>query len=386
MYKILKLNNINEKAEKNLSKGYIVSDNEANPDGIIVRSFKMNDYKVGDNLIAVARAGAGVNNIPVDAMKSKGFVVFNTPGANANAVKELVLAGMLLSSRDIIKGSIWASGLKDKGAEVPALVEKGKAAFGGTEIMGKTIGIIGLGAIGSMVAQASIALKMDVIGYDPFLTVDTAWTLSSDIRRAKNINTIYQNSDYITIHSPLTDDTKGMLNNEAFSKMKDGVKIINCARGELVNNADMIEALKSGKVSRYVTDFPSEDLIGIDNVIIIPHLGASTEEAEINCAIMAADELKEYLENGNIINSVNYPNISQPRVGAARITFNLLSGSPALSEAIEILKKSSLEIVGTVSGTRADSAYMIIDLNTKPADNVIAELKNISGVLKLRVI
>lgn len=352
MYKILKLNKINEKAEKIL-QGYIVSDNEINPDGIIVRSYKMHDYEPGDSLLAVARAGAGVNNIPCDKFRDRGIVVFNTPGANANAVKELVICGMLLASRDIVKGINWTSSLKGRSDVGPA-VEKGKSEFAGGEILGKTLGVIGLGAIGSLVAQSAVGLKMNVIGYDPFLTVDTAWTLNSEIKKAKNIKFLYANSDYITIHSPLTDDTREMLNADAFSKMKDGVCIINCARGELVNNKDLLEAIKSGKVGRYVTDFPSDELIGVDNVITIPHLGASTDEAEINCALMAADELKEYLENGNIINSVNYPNLSLPRSGDYRITMCVKQNSCALSDISEILKSKGITVTGMLSASNSE--------------------------------
>lgn len=386
MYKVLKLNKIHEKAENILSRGYILSDTETNPDGIIVRSAKMHDYEPKESLLAVARAGAGVNNIPVDKYKNMGIVVFNTPGANANAVKELVICSLFLASRDIVKGINWSTSLKGKGKEVQPLVEKGKEAFAGSEIMGKTIGIIGLGAIGSMVAQAAIGLKMDVIGYDPYLTVDTAWTLNSDVKRAKDINSIYSKSDYITIHSPLTDDTKEMINASTIAKMKTGVCLINCARGELVNNADLIAALSSGKVSRYVTDFPSDDLIGVDNIITIPHLGASTAEAETNCAIMAADELKEYLENGNIVNSVNYPNLTLNRSGDTRITLNLTSQSIALTEAAEVLKANGYTLTGMISSTKSDATYLIIDINGKISENIILLLKSISGVLKVRVI
>lgn len=386
MYKILKLNKIHETAEALLNKGYILSDSEANPDGIIVRSSKMHDYEPNESLLAVARAGAGVNNIPVDKFKDMGIVVFNTPGANANAVKELVVTGMLLASRDIVKGINWTSTLKGKGKDVGPLVEKGKSAFGGTEIMGKTVGVVGLGAIGAMVAQAAIGLKMKVIGYDPFLTVDTAWTLSSDIKKAKDINQLYCNSDFISLHSPLNNETREMINAKTISKMKKGVCIINCARGELVNSKDMIEALESGKVSRYVTDFPCDELIDVDNVINIPHLGASTEEAETNCAIMAADELKEYLENGNIVNSVNYPNLSLARSGATRLTLNLSAQSTALTETPEIIKSYGNTITGMISGTRSDSTYMIIDIQGKISDEAINKIKSVNGVLRVRVI
>lgn len=384
MYKILKLNKIHEKAENILNKGYLLSNNEENPDGIIVRSYKMHDYIPKDNLVAVARAGAGVNNIPVDKYKDMGIVVFNTPGANANAVKELVICSLFLASRDIIKGINWTSSLKGKGAEVGPAVEKGKVAFGGTEILGKTLGIVGLGAIGSMVAQAALALGMKVIGYDPYLTVDTAWTLNSEIKHAKELNYLYANSDFISIHSPLTEDTREMINAASIRKMKEGVSIINCARNELVCNKDLLEGIQLGKIRKYVTDFPSDDLIDCENVITIPHLGASTEEAETNCAIMAANELKEYLENGNIINSVNYPNLSAERTGEYRITINLSADSSAAIKGAEVLK--GYGITGSISSTRNNAAYAIIDLANKPDADVLDKLKALDGVKKLRVI
>ncbi len=362
MYKILKLNKIHEKAENILNKGYLLSDNEENPDGIIVRSYKMHDYIPKDNLVAVARAGAGVNNIPVDKYKDLGIVVFNTPGANANAVKELVICSLFLASRDIVKGINWTSSLKGKDAEVGPAV----------------------GAIGSMVAQAALALGMKVIGYDPYLTVDTAWTLNSEIKHAKELNYLYANSDFISIHSPLTEDTREMINAASIRKMKEGVSIINCARNELVCNKDLLEGIQLGKIRKYVTDFPSDDLIDCENVITIPHLGASTEEAETNCAIMAANELKEYLENGNIINSVNYPNLSAERTGEYRITINLSADSSAAIKGAEILK--GYGITGSISSTRNNAAYAIIDLANKPDADVLDKLKALDGVKKLRVI
>lgn len=386
MHKILKLNKINDKAEAILTKGFIVSDTETNPEGIIVRSAKMHDYKIQDSLLAVARAGAGVNNIPVEKFKEHGIVVFNTPGANANAVKELVLCSMLLASRDIVQGVNWVNTLKGKGNEVASLVEKGKANFAGRELRGKTLGVIGLGAIGSMVAQAAISLKMDVIGYDPYITVDNAWTLNSNVKNAKNINTLICNSDYITIHSPLNNETTGMLNSSVFEKMKEGVCIINCARGELINNTDLVDAIASGKVAKYITDFPTDELVNVENVITIPHLGASTREAEINCAMMAANELKEYLELGNIINSVNYPNLSLTRTGDTRITLNLTSQSVALTKAPEILNNNDYQITGMISGTKSNATYMIIDVTNKPNAEIINKIKEIDGVIKIRLI
>ena len=295
MYNILKLNEISPLVNNVLTNDYNLTNECATPDGIMLRSFKMHDYPIPESLLAVARAGAGVNNIPLDKMTDNGIVVFNTPGANANAVKELVLTDMLISNRKIADAIDWTNKL-DPQSDVAALVEKGKKAFIGPEIFGKTLGVVGLGAIGRMVANACIDLGMSVIGYDPYLSEDAAKALNNNVKVTKDLNDIFKNSDYITVHVPLTDSTKYMINKDSIAIMKDNVRIINCARGELVNNADIIEACEQGKVAKYVTDFPCGELLGKKNIIAIPHLGASTPEAEDNCAVMAANELKDYLE------------------------------------------------------------------------------------------
>ena len=298
--------------------GYTVGDNVTDPEGILVRSAAMHDMDIPASVLAIARAGAGVNNIPVEACAEKGIVVFNTPGANANAVKELVLAGLLLASRDVVGGIEWAKTLKGQ-ADVEKLVEKGKGAFVGPEISGKKLGVIGLGAIGILVANAAKALGMEVFGYDPYLSVDAAWGLSRSIHHATDLAQIYTQCDYITVHVPLVGDTKGMLNEAAFAAMKDGVRILNFSRAGLVDSDAMLAALAAGKVATYVVDFPTDEMLGVANVVAIPHLGASTPESEDNCAVMAADQIKAYLEDGNIINSVNYPDVNVPRTGDVRV-------------------------------------------------------------------
>lgn len=306
MYQIKCLNKISPLGISRLGDNYHIGDDIENPDAILVRSAAMHDMEFNQNLLAIARAGAGTNNIPVDRCVKEGIAVFNTPGANANAVKELVITALLLTSRKIVSGIQWANELKGKGDEVGKLVEKGKSSFVGPEIAGKTLGIIGLGAIGILVANAAEALGMNVIGYDPFLSVEGAWGLSRNTQRALTLDEIYANCDYISLHVPLTPDTKEMINTTTIAQMKEKVRILNFARGDLVNNNDLIKALVDGRVSAYATDFPTEALLGIENVLAIPHLGASTPESEDNCACMAADEIKDYLENGNIKNSVIY--------------------------------------------------------------------------------
>jgi D-3-phosphoglycerate dehydrogenase len=307
MYNVLKLNKISPVIDDIFDSNYNASETVVNPDGIILRSFNMAEYAVEDNLVAIGRAGAGVNNIPIEIMRDKGIVVFNTPGANANAVKELVICGMLLASRDIIGGNKWVNTLTENVAKA---TEKGKSNFGGTEIFGKKLGIIGLGAIGILVANACIALGMKVIGYDPYLSEDNKKKLDKKVE-VVDLDTIFTDSDMITIHVPLLDSTKNLVNKDSIAKMKKGVVILNMARGGLVCVEDLKAGIADGKISKYVIDFPSEDVLNSDNIIVLPHLGASTEEAEDNCAIMAANQLKEYLENGNIINSVNFPNLTK---------------------------------------------------------------------------
>ena len=315
---------------------YNVSDDVDAPEGIMVRSADMLSAEFGPELKAIARAGAGVNNIPVKRCAEEGIVVFNTPGANANGVKELTICALLLASRKIVKGVEWANTLA--GTEgVAKAVEKGKSAFAGVELAGKTLGVIGLGAIGGMVANAVRHLDMNVVGCDPYISVDAAWGLSRNIEKAATYDDIYAMSDYITLHVPSTPETKGMINAETIAKMKDGVRIVNLARGDLVNTDDLKAALASGKIAAYVTDFPTEETVGVDGIITIPHLGASTEESEDNCAVMAARELTEFLENGNITNSVNYPNVSMPHVGDARICV-MHSNTPNMLSSISLMK------------------------------------------------
>ena len=313
MYDILTLNKISQIGLKELDSKYAISDSCENPDGIIVRSAAMHDFAFNDKTVAVARAGAGVNNIPVEDCTKKGIVVFNTPGANANAVKELVVAGLMLTSRRVAAAYDWCKTLKGQGENVGKLVEKGKSQFAGPEILGKTLGVVGLGAIGRLVAVAANNLGMKIVGYDPYFNEALKGELPADTEYVDSLDAIYEKADYITLHLPCTKDTKGMINAETIAKMKDSVRILNFARGELVNGVDMAEAVKAGKVAAYVTDFPSDEVIGVENVTALPHLGASTPESEENCAYMAAVEIREYLEKGNIKNSVNFPMLNFPQ-------------------------------------------------------------------------
>jgi D-3-phosphoglycerate dehydrogenase len=388
MYKIQTLNKISPLGLNRFPhEDYEVASEFTNPDAIVVRSFKMHDMELPSNLKAIARAGAGVNNIPIDKCSDRGIVVFNTPGANANAVKEAVLGAMFLSARDIIGGVNWVQSIADKGDEVPALVEKEKSNFAGTEIKGKTLGVIGLGAIGAMVANDAIALGMDVIGYDPYISVEAAWTLSSQVQKATGLETMLSQVDYITIHVPLMEQTKNMINREKFAMMRDGVKIINFARGGLVHNEDLKEAIASGKVSCYVTDFPDASLLNVKGVIPIPHLGASTAESEENCAVMAVEQVKEFLEKGNIKNSVNYPNCSLPRVvGDKRVVISNKNIPNMISEITSLLADHNINICDMINKSRGDLAYNIIDIEGDLSEDVLQSLKNIEGIITVRVI
>lgn len=367
MYDILRLNKISPVINGVFDDKYNLTDEDKDPTGIIVRSFNMADYSVGKNLVAIGRAGAGVNNIPVDRMAQEGVVVFNTPGANANAVKELVLCGMLLASRDVIGGNKWVNTLTE---DVAKQTEKGKSAFGGTEIFGKKLGVIGLGAIGVLVANACVALGMNVIGYDPYLSDNAKKNLNKEVTIV-DLDTIFTDSDIITVHVPLLDSTKGMFNTSAFAKMKDGVIILNMSRAALVNVPDIKEAIKSGKVRKYVVDFPDESVINSDNIIAIPHLGASTEEAEDNCALMAAEQLKDYIENGNIVNSVNYPRLTKDRTGKIRTCVLFASSAFDKLNALDGDKKIAV---------KGSYGYAIIDKNEQ------ADLSGIEGIIKVRVL
>ena len=354
--------------------------------GVMVRSAAMHDMELPESLWAIARAGAGVNNIPVDACSEKGIVVFNTPGANANAVKELVLAGLFLSSRKVVDGVRWANTLKGEGEAVGKLVEKGKSAFAGPEILGKKLGVIGLGAIGVLVANAATALGMEVYGYDPFLSVDAAWKLSRSIHHAATLEEIYASCDYITVHVPLTPDTKGMIGTDALASMKDGVRILNFARGGLVDSTAMLAALDSGKVACYVVDFPSDEMLGVNNVIAIPHLGASTPESEDNCAVMAADELMDYLENGNITHSVNFPDMKVPRSGDTRICVLHKNVPNMLAQISAVVSAAGVNIASMTNKSRKDCAYTVLDIEGSVKDNVCRDILAIQDVIRVRVL
>ena len=353
------------------------------PYGIMVRSANMLDMEFNSELRAIARAGAGVNNIPIDRCTEQGVVVFNTPGANANAVKELVIAGLMLSSRDVIGGINWAGTLE---VDVAKQVEKGKGKFAGVEVMGKKLGVIGLGAIGGMVANTALHLGMEVVGCDPFMSVEAAWKLDSHVEKAVSYDDIYACADYITLHVPSTKDTKGMINKDTIAKMKDGVRILNFARADLVNAADLKEALESGKVAAYVTDFPTEEVLNVKGIVAIPHLGASTAESEDNCAVMAAMQLADYLANGNVQNSVNFPAISMPRSGDARICV-LHKNIPAVISSITgICSEQGLNIENMMSKSRGEVAYTIIDLSGKADSVSLDRLKAIEGVIRVRIL
>ena len=388
MYKIQTLNKISAKGLDLFShEDYEVASEMSQPDAIILRSFKMHDMELPSTLKGIARAGAGTNNIPLDKCNDKGIVVFNTPGANANAVKELVLTGLLLSSRDVIGGVNWAQSLSQEGANVPALVEKGKAAFAGCEIKGKTLGVVGLGAIGAMVANDALSLGMNVIGYDPYLSVEAAWELSSQVQKASGLETLLSQVDYLTIHVPLLDSTREMYNAEKFAMMKKGVKIMNFARGELFQNTDLIAALNSGKISTYVTDFPSVELLNVKGVIPVPHLGASTAESEENCAIMASLQLKEFLESGNIKNSVNFPNCTLPiRPNEKRLTIVNKNIPNMIGEITTLLAKNNINIFDMLNKSRGEIAYTMIDIEGELNEDICKKLLQVDGIKSVRII
>lgn len=387
MKNILTLNAISPVINDIFDSTYNVAPDAESPVGIMLRSFKMHDYKLDENTVAIARAGAGTNNIPVKEYAEQGVVVFNTPGANANAVKELVLAALLIGSRNIINANNWVKTLKGNGEEVGKMVEKGKANFAGHEIKGKTLGVIGLGAIGALVANAALDLGMKVYGYDPFLSVNAALRLSSDVKIVKELNDIAKNCDYITIHIPyIPDQNKGIINAGLIRKMKDGVVLINCARGELVDNASIIKATESGKVAKYIVDFPADELIDVNNVICIPHLGASTEEAEENCAIMAAKQLIDYIENGNIVNSVNYPTCSMPRTTDNRLVILHKNTQNILAQITGTVGNEGINISNLTNQSKGDFAVTILDIDSKVSDEAIAHISQVENIIKVRVI
>jgi len=386
MYNILTLNKIANCGLSQLSaeKYSITDDAQAAADGIILRSFAMHDMELPESLLAVARAGAGTNNIPIDKCSDKGIVVFNTPGANANAVKELVLAGLFLSSRKVTDGIAWANTLT--GDDVAKQVEKGKSNFAGQEIQGKTLGVIGLGAIGVLVANAAHHLGMKVVGYDPYLSVDYALKLSSHIQKVNDLKAIYEQADYITIHVPLTPDTKYLVNGDSIAQMKDGVRILNFARGELVNNDDIKAALASGKVASYVVDFPSAETVNQPGIIAIPHLGASTEESEDNCAVMAAHELADYLENGNILNSVNFPNCSLPVGGQGRIAIIHKNIPNMITQFTKVFADENINISEMINKSKKDNAYTLLNTDDIITNDLVDKLNAIEDVIRIRVI
>lgn len=383
MFNILTLNKIAKCGLDQLNDNYKITDDaNVDADGIILRSFKMHDMELPESLKAVARAGAGTNNIPIDKCSEKGIVVFNTPGANANAVKELVIAGMLLASRDVIGGVAWVNTLT--GDDVDKQVEKGKSNFAGCEIKGKTLGIIGLGAIGILVANAAYALGMEVIGYDPYLSVDSALKLSRHVKKANSSEEVYAAADYITIHVPLMDSTRNTINAETIAQMKDGVIILNFARGGLVNNADIKKALADGKVAKYVVDFADSETVNQPGIINIPHLGASTAESEDNCAVMAAQELADYLENGNILNSVNFPNCSLSEDNIGRIAIAHKNIPNVIAKFTEAL--SSVNISDMINKSKGELAYTIINTDHAIPAEAIEKLNQIDAVIRVRVI
>ncbi len=385
MYNILTLNKIAAVGTSRLGDNYNITDATDTPDAVIVRSASMHEMDLPKSLLAIARAGAGTNNIPSDKCAEEGIVVFNTPGANANAVKELVIAGLFMASRDIIGGIEWEKGLKGSGDALSKTVEKGKSQFVGPELKGKTLGVVGLGAIGILVANAAASLGMQVYGYDPYLSVDAAWKLDRKIVHAASLADVYKNSDYITIHVPLNNATKGTINKDTIATMKDGVRILNFSRDGLVNSADLLDALRSGKVAKYVTDFATDDILCEDNVVAMPHLGASTPESEDNCAVMAADQIKDYLENGNIVNSVNYPNLSMPRTGDTRFCVLHKNKPNVIATITAAVAAEGANVENMESKSRGDYGYMVID-TVGDTGNALSAIESLEDVIKVRVI
>ncbi|MBR7072576.1 MAG: 3-phosphoglycerate dehydrogenase [Eubacterium sp.] len=385
MFNIKTLNKISNVGLSKFDKSnYVYGDDIENPDAIMVRSASMHDMEMPKSLLAIARAGAGTNNIPVTDCAEKGIVVFNTPGANANAVKELVILGLLISSRKVTKAIEWCKTIKGEGENVGKTVEKGKSAFAGPEIKGKTLGVIGLGAIGRLVAEAAVDLGMKVIGYDPFLPADAE--LKRGITLNNNLDEIFPVADYITLHVPLNDETKELINKDTIEKMKNTVRIMNFARGALANSADVIDALQDGRMAAYVTDFPDAELIGVDGVVALPHLGASTPESEENCAAMGAAQLVDFLENGNIRNSVNMPAVSVPKSGSVRITVIHKNQPNMISTITDTISKDGVNIASFDDKNRGSIAYSIIDCDTNVSNSVVSDIEGIDGVIKVRVI
>lgn len=386
MRNIYCFNAISKYGTDRLTADYALTDDLARAEGVLVRSAALHETEFGDSLLAIARAGAGVNNIPLDRCANEGIVVFNTPGANANGVKELVIAGLLLAARDVVGGIEWCKENKED-ANIAKTVEKAKKAFAGYEIKGKKLGVIGLGAIGAEVANTAAALGMEVYGYDPYISINAAWALSRDVKHITSVDTIYQECDYITVHVPLLDNTRGMINGQTIGQMKDGVVVLNFARDLLVDDDAMAAALETGKVRRYVTDFPNPKSVAMKNVIAIPHLGASTEESEDNCAKMAVEELMDYLENGNIRNSVNYPNCDMGVCHAAsRVAVLHLNVPNMIGQITGILASGNVNISDMTNKSRDKYAYTLLDLENPAEEDMVEKLKAIKGVLRVRVI
>ena len=385
MYKIQTLNAISEIIHQHLgADNYIISADEPAPEGILVRSASMHDMDLPQDLLAIARAGAGTNNIPIDKCTEKGIVVFNTPGANANAVAELVICGLMLGSRNVVGGIQWARTLDGKGDEVAKLTEKGKAQFVGPEVRGKTLGVVGLGAIGALVANGAIGLGMNVIGYDPFISVDSAWSLSRSVKHCTSMDEIYAQADYITFHIPLLKDTRGSINAEAIAKMKDGVRLLNFSRAELADFADLTAALESGKVASYVTDFPTQEVLQMKNTVVIPHLGASTPESEENCAEMAARQIRDYLEFGQIRNSVNLPEVLLGRAEGVRVLV-IHENEPGLISALSsAVGARKININNMISKSRGNNAVTVLEISQMPDQKLLNELNALNGVLRVR--
>ncbi|MFA0815655.1 MAG: phosphoglycerate dehydrogenase [Anaerofustis sp.] len=384
MYKIRTFNKIDNEGMQRLPNNFEVVDGE-DYDGIILRSYAMSEAELTDRLCAVARAGAGVNNIPVDLYAQHGVVVFNTPGANANAVKELVVLGMLLSARKVVDGINWVQSLKGTDVNVEKEVEAQKSKYAGPELLGKKAGVIGLGAIGVKAANLLEAMGMDVIGYDPFISVEAAWGLNCTVKRTNSIEWIFENCDYVTIHIPLMDSTKCFVNDQMIARAKDGIRVMNFARGGLCSDDAIVRGVESGKIACYVTDFPNEKLLGYENIVTIPHLGASTPESETNCAIMAADQIAEYLVNGNIINSVNYPNCNMGTCSAkARVTINHKNVPNMVGQITTVMANNGINISDMINKSKGDFAYTMMDVDHEITDDALNALRGIEGVLKVR--
>ena len=386
-FRIQIMNHIAERGIAALvERGCTVGKDVPDPQGILLRSADLHDYPFGDSLLVIARSGAGTNNIPLDLCCDKGIVVFNSPGANAEAVKELIICSMVMSSRDVLGSIDWVKSLKDKGDEIPLLVEKGKAAFSGPELTGKTLGVIGLGAIGSLIANIAVKLGMNVIGFDPYLSVDAAWRLSRSVQHAVDVDEIFIKSDYISVNVPFTESTKHMIDAAAFRKMKQGVRIINESRAEVVDDDAMLEALASGKVGKYITDFPNKKLIGVENVICMPHLGACTPESEERSSVMAAHEMYDYLVNGNIKNSVNFPDATLERMGVRRLCILHFNKPTMLNQFLQIACSTGLNVENMINKAYRDYAYAMIDLNGELSKEQVEALKNIPDVIRVRVV